>query len=802
MPFQRLQVGIFLASGLLLMLLGSVIFREGTGRRLNRVTATMLFFGGLGALMSALGSTLTSPATASVLEAAGEAPVGIPNIREFAVLWEFFFPTLVLFSLIFPREADSLKRHPRLSWLIYLPYFLHLVVVVLSLDSTVLDISDMRAPGGLLGPFLAVFKMALFFITGLLKILISAHIKLWAGVNVLFVSMAIYFLWRTGKTLTNRRLSMQLTILQVGIGIGVGLYIVAEVVPILLPFLQLPQGLTALMLSTGILTGCGAIAWVIVRHQFLDVQVLAKRSMIYSAATGVVVGIFFLLYTLFTDLYQSLMGGMETNSAFVQIVFIVIAVLAFQPLRGWIEMLVDRFFIRDTTDYRNILRESANNIIGILDMDSLMRATYQTLEKAFLVEEAAIILLDRKTGAFRFVRRGPPPLKQREWELKPPKALESDDGLIDQTPEEGLLDARRRAAAGPGRAIFRLGDPVAEALARASGPVKFDRLTAEIPEEELGNRPPLEGLNPQIVIPLKQRHDLVGVITLGAKLADTGFKSEELTLLSVLGSQVAIAIENAGMHQERIEQERIREEMAVAREIQQALLPIRFPKGPGFEVSAINLPSQEIGGDYFDFIRSPISEEEPIEKLLLVVGDVSGKGTPAALLMASLQASLRAVYETQSGLSATAERVNSMIFRTTAAEKFVTLFLAEYDVTTRTLTYVNAGHNFPILIRGSGERVLLDEGGLLVGVVEQAVYEEGQIGIEPGDVLTVYTDGVTEAMNIREEEFGEERLMDVLNSRSYLAAREIRDEIYREVLTHAGDRAQSDDLTLIVLKCL
>ncbi len=802
MPIERLQVGIFLASGLLLMLLGSVIFREGTGRRLNRVTAAMLFFGGLGALMSALGSTLTSPATTSALEAVGEAPLGSLNLRQFAVLWEFFFPTLVFFSLIFPREADSIKRHQRLSWLIFLPYFLHLVVVLLSIDSSILDSGNLSIPDNIFGPFVGLVKMILALITGFLALLVRAHIQLWAGVNVLYVGLALYFLWRTGKILTNRRLQTQVLILRIGIGIGVGLYIMAEVVPILLPFMRLPQGLTALVLSTGLLTGCGSIAWVIVRHQFLDVQVLAKRSMIYSAATGVVVGVFFLLYTLFVDLYQSLTGEMEANTATVQIIFIVIAVLAFQPLRGWLEMLVDRFFIRDTTDYRNILQESVHNIIGILDMDSLMRATYQTLERAFLVDEAAIILLDRRTGAFRFVRRGPPPLKQKEWELKPPKALEADDGLIEQTPEEGLLDARRRAATGPGRALFRLGDPVTEALTRANGPVRFDRLTAEIPPEVLGDRPPLEGTNPQIVIPLKQRHDLVGVITLGSKLADTGFKTEELTLLSVLASQVAVAIENAWMHEERIEQERMREELAVAREIQQALLPDRFPRGPGFEVTAINLPSQEIGGDYFDFVRMPVNEEEHVEKILMVVGDVSGKGTPAALLMASLQATLRAVYESQTSLSGTAEKVNTMLYRTTSPEKFVTLFLAEYDTVTNMLTYVNAGHNFPVVTRSTGDQTFLEKGGLLIGVVENTVYEEGRIKIETGDVLTIYTDGVTEAMNLREEEFGEDRLFSVLSSRSYLGAREIRDEIYREVLTHSGDRAQSDDLTLIVLKRL
>ena len=186
----------------------------------------------------------------------------------------------------------------------------------------------------------------------------------------------------------------------------------------------------------------------------------------------------------------------------------------------------------------------------------------------------------------------------------------------------------------------------------------------------------------------------------------------------------------------------------------------------------------------------------------MVVGDVSGKGTPAALLMASLQATLRAVYESQTSLSGTAEKVNTMLYRTTSPEKFVTLFLAEYDTVSNMLTYVNAGHNFTVVTRSSGGQAFLEKGGLLIGVVEDTVYEEGRIKIEPGDVLTIYTDGVTEAMNMREEEFGDDRLFSVLNSRAYLGAREIRDEIYREVLTHSGDRAQSDDLTLIILKRL
>jgi len=124
-------------------------------------------------------------------------------------------PTLVFFSLIFPREADNIKRHPRLSWLIFLPYFLHLVVVLLSIDSSILDVGDFSADG-LFGPFVAVVKMALVLITGFLSLLVSAHIQLWAGVNVLYVGLALYFLWRTGKVLSNRRLQTQVLILQVG----------------------------------------------------------------------------------------------------------------------------------------------------------------------------------------------------------------------------------------------------------------------------------------------------------------------------------------------------------------------------------------------------------------------------------------------------------------------------------------------------------------------------------------------------------------------------------------------------------
>jgi serine phosphatase RsbU (regulator of sigma subunit) len=800
MPAQGLQVGIFLAGGLLLMLLGMVIYQENPGRRLNRVTAAMLFFGGLGSLMGALGASLPSTVAAEMVDVP-EGPVPFAGLRQLAVLWEFFFPTLVYFSLVFPRESESIRRHPRIVWLLYLPYLFHLLLVLIFLDPELLPSIDLQGGSGILVPFLRVLSMAVDLGGYFVQLVYQAHLQLWAVVNVIYVIFAGSFLWRTRKTLENQRLVTQTTLVIVGLGTSIGIYLLIQVVPVILPVLEPPAWLSAVAMALALVVGCGSIAWVIIRHQFLDVQVIAKRSLIYSAATGVVVSVFFLLYTWFRDLYQLLSQSAEVNTSFITILFVAIAVMGFQPLQSWLENLVDRFFIRDRTDYRNILQQSVRNIIGILDPDSLVRAVYQTLERAFLVDAAAVVLLDQQTGAFRYVSRGPPPLRQGEWELKPPLAFREDE-RYDAGEGEGVVDTFRRSRSRPGTVVFRTGDVVAEALLRASGPVRFQQLLQELPDALRESDSPLFGLQADLIVPLKQRNELVGIVSLGRKLADTGFNAEEITLLSVLGSQVAVAVENSWLHQDRIEQERMREELAVAREIQQTLLPHHFPRGKTFEVSAINLPSREIGGDYYDFIVSPPDENRSTERVLLVIGDVSGKGTPAALLMASLQATLRAVYEVQPNLSAMAEKVNIVMCRTTDVEKFVTLFMAEFDSTDRTLRYVNAGHNFPVLTRATGEQVLLEEGGLLIGVMEKAVYQEGRLTLEPGDVLTMYTDGVTEALDRNDEDFGEKRLQQVLRERSYLGAREIRDEIYREVLAFAGDRTQADDLTMVVLKSL
>jgi hypothetical protein len=535
MSSEGLQVGIFLAGGLLLMLLGVVIFRENPGRRLNRITAAMLFFAGLGSLLAAIGSNLAEIYAADPTEAA-EGGSTFTRLTELAVLWEFFFPTLVYFSLTFPRESNTLRKHPRLVWLLYFPYLFHLLIVVLKLGWDPLESINIGQAPGVLNLFAVVVKLAIDLLSQLFDLVYRGHLKLWAVVNVFYVIAAMFFLSRARRETSSRRLALQVSIVQIGVGLSIGLYILVNAIPLLLNLLP-PEWLTAFFNLLSLAIGCGTIAWVIIRHQFLDVQVLAKRSLIYSAATGVVVGVYFLLFTWFQGIYQELAPA-NSNTSIVQIIFVATAVLTFQPLLARMESIVDRFFIRDQTDYRNVLQQSVRNLIGILDMDSLVRAVYQTIERAFLVERAAVVLLDRTTGTFRYVRRGPPPLKQGQWEVKTPEAFEQEEGF-DEQEGDGVVDTFRLTRRGPGKVVFRIGDPVSDALLRASGPVRYELLVADLPEDENEKSSPLEGLTPYLVVPLKQRNTLVGIITLGAKLADTGFNSEELTLLAVLGSQIA-----------------------------------------------------------------------------------------------------------------------------------------------------------------------------------------------------------------------------------------------------------------------
>jgi serine phosphatase RsbU (regulator of sigma subunit) len=245
---------------------------------------------------------------------------------------------------------------------------------------------------------------------------------------------------------------------------------------------------------------------------------------------------------------------------------------------------------------------------------------------------------------------------------------------------------------------------------------------------------------------------------------------------------------------EATERGKLEYEMNIARDIQMELLPKTFPKLPGLDMFAFTVPARHVGGDCYDVIDLGDG------KLAITIGDVSGKGTPAAILMANVQAAVRALSESLLPPAELITRVNRLVHGYTEDSVFITFFYCILDTRTGEVVYVNAGHNPPCVLRANGEREYLDRGGLFVGILADSEYEEGRTTLYAGDDLVLYTDGITEAANPEDEMFGEERLERLLLEHHHASAREIEEHVYASIKDFAAGAAQADDLTMVIVK--
>jgi len=265
-------------------------------------------------------------------------------------------------------------------------------------------------------------------------------------------------------------------------------------------------------------------------------------------------------------------------------------------------------------------------------------------------------------------------------------------------------------------------------------------------------------------------------------------------------AQTALAQEvarlTAAIGREMAQRERLNRELEIAREVQEHLFPQRLPPASGLDYCGQCQPAREVGGYYYDFLDLPDG------RLGIAIGDVSGKGVGAALMMASLEASLRALASVVRDPAELMGRVNNLVCQASAANRYATLFYAEFDPATRCLTFVNAGHNPPIVLRncrGACQVLRLETGGPVVGLLPQQ-YQHGEFSHEAGDLVVLFTDGVSESMNVREEEWGEERLIELAKTCHGLPAREGMKRILAAAQAFAGGAPQYDDMTLMVLR--
>lgn len=301
-----------------------------------------------------------------------------------------------------------------------------------------------------------------------------------------------------------------------------------------------------------------------------------------------------------------------------------------------------------------------------------------------------------------------------------------------------------------------------------------------------------------LVLPVRSQEALIGVVVCGPRMRGMKYREADLEFGAGLAAQAAVAFENAWHFRDTLTRQQLDKELELAASIQRDLFPAKLPPLAALDIAARNRQARQVGGDYYDVL--PFSGTGAEDPHMLCVADVSGKGISAALLMSIIQATLRSLLRRESSLVEIASVANELIYATTPANKFATAFLCTIRPLTGECRFVNCGHNAALLLRASGEVELLDGPGLALGLFPMRSHVEKGFAMQPGDILALYSDGVSEAQNLGDEQFEIERMTECLREHSQKPAAEIVERMFDAIDAFAGEAPQFDDITLMIVK--
>jgi serine phosphatase RsbU (regulator of sigma subunit) len=484
------------------------------------------------------------------------------------------------------------------------------------------------------------------------------------------------------------------------------------------------------------------------KYQLLAVEGKVKRGTQFLAVNIALITVFFGLLYVFGEFVLKAVG---INSQTPTLVLGLSLALAFMPTQRKLRSKVEEYFYPERRRLRNLLRDFLASSTVRTEEGSFWSNLQEKLAEGLSAERIYPVLRMSEDGGFTAENDEPVPFTASDQLIE--RLISKEDSiLLDEAIESGKIT-----------------------------------LTEEQQEWFMNRRC-------AVILPLTVKSGLVGFLVISCKTNGEDFTAEELELLGSFSAQIALVAENIQLLRERIEKQRLEEQMRMARDIQKGLLPKSIPSICGYEIEPLIRFCLDVAGDYYDVIR--LSDGS----FVLAIGDVAGKGVGPALLMANLQASLRATQEMGVSLSESAEKINALVYDNTPPELFITFFMASIDPVSGKVCYVNAGHNPPLLARASGGTERLCEGGLLFGVMRNASYEEGHTVLNSGDTLLMYTDGVTEAMNPSEEEFGEERIASILLEKTDQTLEEILCRIECSVEQFQGSSSYADDFTILAVK--
>ncbi|HRX51154.1 MAG TPA: SpoIIE family protein phosphatase [Candidatus Krumholzibacteria bacterium] len=518
----------------------------------------------------------------------------------------------------------------------------------------------------------------------------------------------------------------------------------------------------------------------IVRYRVIDIEVLLRRSFLYTFLS---VGLFIVYLGLVLGLGAAVLRLSGQTSQIATAAAILLAAAVLWPARVHLQGQLDSRFFRSRGNLAVAMREFSQDIPRLIQFDQLVDRIGTRLCALLDLPKVAVYRPEQEDGRTVWRLAGAARL-----ELPPAAATAADH--LPPCPERIDLEATAKR-------LEQFNEPywIERSGSRLSLRAAATREQAEL-LKRLQERDDLARAGLALLVPMLAQGRLVGVFALPPKRGDDDFQIQDLELLSMVAGQMALQMENSRLYDEELKKQKLEEQLALARSIQSRLLPARIPSIGGLDLAAVNITSAEVSGDYYDlFLRDD-------GRLVIIISDVCGKGIPASLLASSLQAALRAHCQGGEPLARIMERVNLYLHENTEPSHFATLFLALYDPADRSLRYSSGGHNAPILRRADGRCELLEKGGLPIGAFDFSEYEEGLVRCEPGDVVFLYTDGLTESLSPDGEEFGTDRVEALLRDGRELSAEELLRTMHRELVLFCKRPDADDDVTLVSLKIL
>ena len=677
------------------------------------------------------------------------SPVGL--FRRF--FFNSFALSMLLFGIYFPERWSVDKKIPWAKWILIVPLGFQIIIGLLAQVKTMFGINAIDY----------------------LESLVSFYSKYPAAfVNMLAIGMFFAILSHKAFTVKNPDSRRRLKLMAFGTTLAMTplflLVLYSTVTQAKGSFFDnFPEWVVIITLLLMLLFPL-TMAYVIVVQRAMNVSVVVRQGLQYALAKNGVL-VLQILLSIGVGVTAFSFASDTTANRPQKIIFIAVGVMLvffIRLLADKIKNWVDRKFFREAYNAEQILTDLSEDVRTMIETKPLLEMVSNKISESLHVPQVALLLKNGKNFQ---------PAYSLGYENAPNVALDENDRTIEKISKNEPL------------VIYQ------------------DVVDYWINEEiQTVEREALQKLNSQLLLPIGIKNELAGVISLSPKLSEEPFTPNDLRLLKSVASQTGLALENSRLTEtiarEAAQKERLNRELEIAREVQERLFPQDLPKIEGLDYYGACRSALDVGGDYYDFL------ELKGGKFGIAIGDISGKGIGASLMMASLQASLRGqTLHFKDDLAGLLAQMNSLLYDASTSNRYATFFYSQYDPKTRELSYVNAGHNPPILLRPQGddfEVLTLAEGGAVVGMLPPMLvnYKQGEITLQKGDLIVGSTDGITEAMNPAEEEWGEAAMVEELRKVHGKFAREILEYIVSKADEFAAGAKQHDDMTLIVVKVI